>query len=96
MQVEEEEKSLLSKRDALNRLEVLCGGRAAEEIVFNEITTGAANDIEKVTQLARQMVTQYGMSERFGMMALEASGSQYLGGESRLSCSCLLYTSRCV
>ncbi len=87
MQVEEEEKSLLSKRDALNRLEVLCGGRAAEEIVFNEITTGAANDIEKVTQLARQMVTQYGMSERFGMMALEASGSQYLGGESRLSCS---------
>jgi cell division protease FtsH len=87
MQVEEEEKSLLSKRDALNRLEVLCGGRAAEEIVFNEITTGAANDIEKVTQLARQMVTQYGMSERFGMMALETSGSQYLGGEGRLSCS---------
>lgn len=87
MQVEEEEKSLMSKRDALNRLEVLCGGRAAEEIVFNEITTGAANDIEKVTQLARQMVTQYGMSERFGMMALETSGSQYLGGEGRLSCS---------
>lgn len=87
MQVEEEEKSLMSKRDALNRLEVLCGGRAAEEIVFNEITTGAANDIEKVTQLARQMVTQYGMSERFGMMALETSGAQYLGGEGRLSCS---------
>ena len=87
MQVEAEEKSLMSKRDALNRLEVLCGGRAAEEIVFNEITTGAANDIEKATQLARQMVTRYGMSDRFGMMALETSGSQYLGGESSLTCS---------
>lgn len=89
MQVESEEKSLMSRRDALNQLEVLAGGRAAEEVVFgeNEITTGASNDIEKATKLARQMITKYGMSEHFGMMAMETSGSQYLGGDGQLVAS---------
>ncbi len=89
MQVEAEEKSLMSRRDARNQLEVLAGGRAAEEVVFgdDEVTTGASNDIEKATKLARQMITKYGMSERFGMMALETGGSQYLGGDGQLNCS---------
>ena len=71
MQVDEEEKVLVSKEDAYRQLEVLCGGRAAEEIVFDIVTTGASNDIERATDLARKMVTRYGMSDKFGMMALQ-------------------------
>ena len=71
MQVEEEERHLMSKEDAMNRIATLTGGRAAEELVFNTATTGAANDIEKATKLARAMVTRYGMSEQFGMVALK-------------------------
>lgn len=87
MQVEENEKVLMSRTDALNQIETLVGGRAAEEVVFGEITTGAANDIEKATQLAKQMVTRYGMSDKFGMMQLESGGSQYLGGQGQMTCS---------
>jgi cell division protease FtsH len=87
MQVEEGEKSLVSREDAVQRLEVLCGGRAAEEVVFDTITTGASNDIEKATEIARNMVTRYGMSEKFGMMALETGGSRYLGGAGQSTCS---------
>ncbi|MGF6906856.1 ATP-dependent zinc metalloprotease FtsH [Fusobacterium sp. PH5-44] len=87
MQVEEGDKSLLSKEEIIQKIEVLCGGRAAEEIVFNKISTGASNDIEKATKLARSMVTKYGMSEKFGMVALETTTNQYLGGDSSLICS---------
>jgi cell division protease FtsH len=87
MQVEEDEKSLVSKEDAYQKLEVLCGGRAAEEVVFNLVTTGASNDIEKATEIARNMVTRYGMSENFGMMALETGGNTYLGGGGQATCS---------
>lgn len=87
MQVEEEEKMLGSKEDGKKQIEVLCGGRAAEEVVFDTITTGASNDIEKATQIARSMVTRYGMSENFGMMALETGGNTYLGHEGRSNCS---------
>ncbi len=87
MQVDESEKVLYSKKDAYQRLEVLCGGRAAEEIVFNMITTGASNDIEKATELAKNMVTRYGMSDRFGMMALETGGNAYLGEAGHYNCS---------
>jgi cell division protease FtsH len=79
MQVDVEDKVLITKADALNRITTLCGGRAAEEVVFNEITTGAANDIEQATKLARNMVVKYGMTEEFGMMALESGGNRYLG-----------------
>jgi cell division protease FtsH len=87
MQVDSEEKNLISKEDAKQRLAILCGGRAAEEIVFNSITTGASNDIEKATEIARSMVTRYGMSDKFGMMALQTGGNTYLGhsGESTVS-----------
>ncbi len=87
MQVEQGEKSLYTKGDAVQKIEVLCGGRAAEEVVFGQITTGASNDIERATQIARRMITQYGMSDTFGMMALETAGNQYLGGGSSLMCS---------
>ncbi len=87
MQVEEDEKSLYSKEDAYQKLEVLCGGRAAEEIVFDIITTGASNDIEKATEIARNMVTRYGMSETFGMMALQTGGNSYLNEPGRMNCS---------
>ena len=87
MQVDESEKVLYSKKDAYQRLEVLCGGRAAEEVVFNMITTGASNDIEKATELAKNMVTRYGMSDRFGMMALETGGNAYLGEAGHYNCS---------
>ncbi|HHW93977.1 MAG TPA: ATP-dependent zinc metalloprotease FtsH [Clostridiaceae bacterium] len=87
MQVDEDEKSLISKEDAYQRLEVLCGGRAAEEVVFNVATTGAANDIERATDIARNMVTRYGMSENFGMMALETGGNTYLGHGGQSTCS---------
>ncbi|MFY9176077.1 MAG: ATP-dependent zinc metalloprotease FtsH [Caldicoprobacterales bacterium] len=87
MQVEETEKSLMTKTDAFNKMVTFCGGRAAEEIIFGEITTGAANDIERVTKIARAMVTRFGMSDTFGMMALETNTNMYLGGDSTLICS---------
>lgn len=87
MQVDEGDKLLMSKEEALARIAVLTGGRSAEELVFGTCTTGASNDIEKATQLARAMVTRYGMSDRFGMMALETVKNQYLGGEGLLTCS---------
>ncbi len=87
MQVEEEERVLMSREDIVNRLQVLTAGRAAEEFIFGNCTTGAANDIEQATKLARAMVTRFGMSEKFGMMALETVTGQYLGGDSQLICS---------
>jgi cell division protease FtsH len=87
MQVAEEETFLLSKEEAFNKIATFTGGRAAEEVIFNTFTTGASNDIEQATKLARAMVTRYGMSEEFGMMALESIGNPYLGGDSNLTCS---------
>ncbi|MGD9569388.1 MAG: ATP-dependent zinc metalloprotease FtsH [Sedimentibacter sp.] len=87
MQVAEEEQFLLSKEEAFNKIATFTGGRAAEEVVFNTFTTGASNDIEQATKLARAMVTRYGMSEEFDMMALESVSNPYLGGESSLACS---------
>lgn len=84
MQVAEDESVLMSKEEAFNRIVILTGGRAAEEIVFGSITTGASNDIEQATKLARAMITRFGMSETFGMMALESVTNQYLGGDSSL------------
>ncbi|WOO35167.1 ATP-dependent zinc metalloprotease FtsH [Anaerocolumna sp. AGMB13020] len=86
MQVPEEEKYLMSKEELIARIVTLYGGRAAEELVFNSITTGASNDIEKATQLARSMVTQYGMSEKFGLMGLESIENRYLDGRAVLNC----------
>jgi cell division protease FtsH len=86
MQVPEEEKYLMSKDEIITRIITLYGGRAAEKLVFNSITTGASNDIEKATQLARAMVTQYGMSEKFGLMGLESVESKYLDGRAVLNC----------
>ncbi len=86
MQVPEEEKYLMSKDEILTRIVTLYGGRAAEKLVFNSITTGASNDIEKATSLARAMVTQYGMSEKFGLMGLESVESKYLDGRPVLNC----------
>lgn len=87
MQVETRDKSLLTRTDAMNKIATYCGGRAAEELVFGEYTTGASNDIEQATKIARAMVTKYGMTDKFDMMALETGGNQYLGGDSQLSCS---------
>ena len=87
MQVEAEESVLLSKTDALNKIATYTGGRAAEEVIFNMITSGASNDIEQATKLARAMVTRLGMSDKFGMMALETVNNQYLGGDTSLACS---------
>lgn len=87
MQVPEEEKYLMTKDELMARLVTLLGGRAAEEIVFDTVTTGASNDIEKATQMARAMITQYGMSEKFGLMSLETVESKYLDGSARLNCS---------
>lgn len=86
MQVPEEEKYLMSKDELIARIVTLYGGRAAEELVFNSITTGASNDIEKATELARAMVTQYGMSEKFGLMGLESVENRYLDGRAVLNC----------
>lgn len=86
MQVDEEEQNLLSKEEAFNKIVTLTGGRSAEEVVFETYTTGASNDIEKITKLARAMVTRYGMSREFDMMALETNQSQYLGGDGQLIC----------
>ena len=87
MQVEEEDKNLMSKEELLNKIATLTGGQAAEEVVFNSITTGASNDIETATKLARSMITRYGMSSTFGMVALETVNNQYLGGDTSLCCS---------
>ena len=87
MQVEEDQHFLTTRKEAKDKIAVLCGARAAEELIFNEMTTGASNDIEKATQIARAMVTQYGMSDKFGMVALGQQRSRYLGGGAELTCS---------
>ena len=87
MQVDEDEKFLLSKEEALSKIATLTGGRSAEELVFNTCTSGASNDIEKATQIARAMVTRYGMSSSFDMVALETVNNKYLGGDASLVCS---------
>ena len=87
MQVDEGEKFLMTKEEAFARLATLTGGRSAEELVFNTCTSGASNDIEKATKLARAMVTRFGMSSSFDMIALETVNNQYLGGDSSLACS---------
>ena len=87
MQVDEGQKNLLSKDDLLSRIATLTGGRAAEETVFNSITTGASNDIEQATKLARAMIMRYGMSDEFDMVAMEHQTNQYLGGDAELTCS---------
>ena len=87
MQVEEGERFLMSKEEMANKIATLTGGRAAEEIIFHSITTGASNDIEQATKLARAMLTRYGMSDTFDMVAMETVANQYLGGDSSLSCS---------
>ena len=87
MQVDTGEKHLLSKQDMLNQIATLTGGRAAEEIMCHTVTTGASNDIEKATQLAREMITTYGMSDKYGMMQLEQVRNRYLGNGSSLTCS---------
>ena len=87
MQVESEERNLMTQEELINKIATLTGGRCAEKLIFNSITTGASNDIEQATKLARAMITRYGMSARFGMVALETQNNPYLGGDSRLSCS---------
>ncbi|MBR6521607.1 MAG: ATP-dependent zinc metalloprotease FtsH [Oscillospiraceae bacterium] len=87
MQVSEDEKVLMSKEEAFNKIVTYTGGRVAEELIFGSITSGASNDIEQATRLARAMITRYGMSENFGMVALETVTNQYLGGDTSLSCS---------
>ena len=87
MQVEEGNHYLMSKEEIENKIATLTGGRAAEEIAVGSITTGASNDIEQATKLARAMITRYGMSEEFGMVALETVTNQYLGGDTSLACS---------
>jgi cell division protease FtsH len=87
MQVNQEDNSLLSKNEILNKIATFTGGRAAEELVFGSITSGASNDIEQATKLARSMVTRLGMSDVFGMTALETVSNPYLGGEASLACS---------
>ena len=87
MQVEQGDKYLMTKEEIENKIATLTGGRAAEEVVFNQITTGASNDIEQATKLARAMITRYGMSDEFDMVALETVTNQYLGGDASLACS---------
>ena len=87
MQVEENDKVLLTKEELENKIATLTGGRAAEEVVFGQVTTGASNDIEQATRLARAMVTRYGMTDEFDMVAMETVTNQYLGGDTSLSCS---------
>ena len=87
MQVDTGEKNLLTKEELENKIATLTGGRAAEEVVFGSITTGASNDIEQATKLARAMITRYGMSRNFDMVALETVQNQYLGGDTSLACS---------
>ena len=87
MQVEQNDKVLMNKEELLNKIATLTGGRAAEEVVFGSITTGASNDIEQATKLARAMVTRYGMTDEFDMVAMETVTNQYLGGDATLACS---------
>lgn len=87
MQVDEEERNLMSKEEIENKIATLTGGRCAEELIFGSVTTGASNDIEQATKLARAMITRFGMSDRFGMVALETQVNPYLGGDSSLNCS---------
>ena len=87
MQVDEGERHLMSREELENKIATLTGGRAAEELIFGSITTGASNDIEQATKLARAMISRYGMSESFGMVALETVTNQYLGGDTALACS---------
>ena len=87
MQVEQTDKVLMTKEELENKIATLTGGRAAEELVFGQITTGASNDIEQATKLARAMVTRYGMTDEFDMVAMETVTNQYLGGDTSLACS---------
>ncbi|MCC8046352.1 MAG: AAA family ATPase, partial [Clostridiales bacterium] len=87
MQVDEGNHYLMSKEEIENKIATLTGGRAAEEVIFGSVTTGASNDIEQATKLARAMITQYGMSEKFDMVAMETVTNQYLGGDTSLACS---------
>ena len=87
MQVEQNDKVLMTKQELENKIATLTGGRAAEEVVFGEVTTGASNDIEQATKLARAMITRYGMTDEFDMVAMETVNNQYLGGDTSLSCS---------
>ncbi len=87
MQVEEDERYLMSRTEIEHKIATLTGGRVAEELVFHEVTTGASNDIEQATKLSRAMISQYGMCDDFGMIALETNGSQYLGGNTSFLCS---------
>ena len=87
MQVDEGEHYLMSKEEIENKIATLTGGRAAEEVVFGSVTTGASNDIEQATKLSRAMITRYGMSEEFDMVAMETVTNQYLGGDASLACS---------
>jgi len=87
MQIDEGERNLYSKEDLENRIATFTGGRAAEEVIFNRITTGASNDIEQATKIARAMITRYGMSEEFDMVALETINNPYLSSDTSLSCS---------
>ena len=87
MQVEQGDHTLMNRDELLNKIATLTGGRAAEELIFNSITTGASNDIEQATKLARAMVTRYGMTDDFDMVALETVNNAYLGGDASLACS---------
>ena len=87
MQVEDGEHFLMSKEELENKIATFTGGRAAEELIFHSITTGASNDIEQATKLARGMITRFGMSDEFDMVAMENVQNQYLGGDTSLSCS---------
>ena len=87
MQVEQEERNLMSREELLDQIATLTGGRAAEEVVFHSVTTGASNDIEKATKTARAMITRYGMSDQFDMVALETVTNQYMGGDASLVCA---------
>lgn len=87
MQTDEEERHLLTKKELENKIAVITGGRAAEQLIFREVTTGAANDIEQATRLARAMITRYGMEETFGMVAMERVDNVYLGEETYRQCS---------
>ena len=87
MQVDEKEHFLMSKEELENKIATFTGGRAAEELIFHSITTGASNDIEQATKIARGMISQFGMSEDFDMVAMQNVSNQYLGGDATLACS---------
>jgi len=87
MQVDEDDRNLMTKTELMNKIATLTGGRAAEELIFNEITTGAANDIEQATKYARAMITRFGMTDEFDMVAMEVVTNQYLGGDTSLACA---------